>query len=165
MTISFVFGGWDGKKCLNDLHEFSTISKIWYNVSLGCVGDIPSPRYRLDACSVGNRLYFFGGVDSLQKKYSALYEFNLAGKQWKFVEVEGDSPSARSFLKLKEVDNRIILFGGVDDKKRNDIYSLQLLQSTSSRSRLKSNPSISVPSDHSMIEIKSTERQSPVAIL
>ena len=162
-SLRFVFGGWDGKKCLNDLYEFSFTSKIWYNVSLSCVGEVPSPRYRLDACSISNRLYIFGGVDNQQKKYNTLYEFNHHTKQWNNVPVYGSVPSARSFLKLIEVGENIVLFGGVDDKKKNDIYTLELSVSAVVQSSRKSEPSFSLPFDRSMIDAKSVDKYAPVA--
>lgn len=122
----FMFGGWDGKACLNDLLEFSTHSKIWYNISVNAFGQKPSPRYRLEASALNDKMYLFGGVNDHQKKFNTLLEYDPAVKEWAVVEGAGDIPSARSFLRLVSRSQSILLFGGIDDKKRGDLFEVSI---------------------------------------
>ena len=141
----FLFGGWDGKKCLNDFFEFSIESNIWYNVSLYSTGLRPSPRYRLDASEVSGRLYFFGGVNHHHKKFNTLLEYDPYVREWSVLTCTGDTPSPRSFLRLLAHHDLLILAGGVDERKRNDLYIVRVPVRPPPSIRKKSTLSVVLP--------------------
>lgn len=68
----FVFGGWDGKVCLDDFYQYSFNTNIWYNLKRSS-GEKPSPRYRHDALEYMGSLYIFGGVNAGQIRYYILF--------------------------------------------------------------------------------------------
>ena len=35
----YVFGGWDGMNCLDDLFQYSYVTNIWYEIRR-CFGDV-----------------------------------------------------------------------------------------------------------------------------
>lgn len=106
---------------MNDFYEYSIHSRIWYNISVNSFGQKPSPRYRLDSCVVNDRIYFFGGVDHIPKKYNTLYEYDIILKEWSLLDGLGDTPTPRSFLKMVSYEQKLVVFGGFDEKKRNDL--------------------------------------------
>lgn len=70
---------------------------------------------------VADRIFFFGGVDHQPKKFNTLYEFDPMLKEWNVLEGAGEVPTARSFLRMVSKENSILVFGGFDEKKRNDL--------------------------------------------
>eukprot|EP01116_Phalansterium_solitarium_P000120 TRINITY_DN1007_c0_g1_i1.p1 TRINITY_DN1007_c0_g1~~TRINITY_DN1007_c0_g1_i1.p1 ORF type:complete len:371 (+),score=105.35 TRINITY_DN1007_c0_g1_i1:348-1460(+) len=57
----FVFGGYNGKRRLNDTVMYNTVTKLW---SLPHVkGTVPSPRSYHCACVIERKMYIFGGYD------------------------------------------------------------------------------------------------------
>jgi N-acetylneuraminic acid mutarotase len=112
------------------MFEYSIESHIWYNISSSAVGDRPSPRYRLEACAFNNKIYIFGGVNDQQVKFKELYEYDLGLKEWSRVESQGRTVSPRSFHKMIGVGCVMIVFGGIDDRKRNDLHAIKLSKKT-----------------------------------
>ena len=68
----FIFGGWNGNKCLNDLNEYSFLSNIWYNIRK-TKGTKPKPRYRHESIIYQNSIYIFGGISDINEKFNDLY--------------------------------------------------------------------------------------------
>jgi N-acetylneuraminic acid mutarotase len=121
----YVFGGWNGQETVDELFYFSLISNIWYEVRLVC-GIKPKGRYRHTTMILEKSLFVFGGVDQKQRKFNDLYEFLLEKNEWRTVEVKGNIPTPRSFHQSVNVENRLFVFGGTDEKKLNDFYYLIL---------------------------------------
>lgn len=119
----YIFGGWNGFETLDELFYFSVISNIWYEVRL-VIGAKPKGRYRHSSVIVGKSLFIFGGVDQKQKKFNDLFEFIIERSEWRLVETKGSLPTPRSFHEMGSFENRIFIFGGVDDKKLNDVYRI-----------------------------------------
>lgn len=44
----FIFGGWDGSSCLDDLYEYSYVTNTFYEIRR-CSGLKPKARYRHEA--------------------------------------------------------------------------------------------------------------------
>jgi len=57
----FVFGGYNGKRRLNDIHMFNSESKQWSVPHVKGIG--PTPRSYHCACVIDKRMYIFGGYD------------------------------------------------------------------------------------------------------
>lgn len=155
----FIFGGWDGKKCLNDFYEFSLEASIWYNISLNSVGQRPSPRYRLDGCEIGGRLYFFGGVNNEQKKFNTLYEYDPEVREWAVIEGSGEIPTARSFLRVLPHQNLLVLAGGVDETKKNDVYLVSMPVRHRTTIRKKSSVSVASLSGNASPDISKSPKE------
>lgn len=58
----FLFGGFTGKKCLNDSWLYNTASDEWK--SLGVIGGAPNERAGYGCVLVGNKLLFIGGFET-----------------------------------------------------------------------------------------------------
>lgn len=72
----YVFGGWDGKVCLDDFYQYSFNTNIWYSLKRSS-GEKPSPRYRHDALAYMGSLYIFGGVNASQLRYNIKKYYKL----------------------------------------------------------------------------------------
>jgi len=64
----YIFGGWNGKTCMDDFYQYSFHTNIWYNLKISS-GEKPCPRYRHETLVYGNSLYLFGGVNESQLRY------------------------------------------------------------------------------------------------
>ena len=60
----YMFGGWNGKKALNDLHMLDTEEMKWYEPET--TGRIPACRNNHTTAVVGNKIYIHGGHDGMQ---------------------------------------------------------------------------------------------------
>lgn len=106
----FVFGGWDGKKCLNELLQYSFSSNFWY-ISNDVIGNLPSSRYRHDSTIWNENLIVFGGISENQIRYNDLFMLNIIKKEWKEIETKGCIPSPRTFHKIICFENSIFCLG------------------------------------------------------
>jgi len=121
-----LFGGWDGKKCLNDLYQYSYLTNIWYELKTN--GEQPCPRYRHESLVYKNSLYVFGGVNENQLRFNDLYQFFFERKEWKKIVVTGCVPSPRTFHRIGNYSNLLILIGGFDGERKNDLFFITLDQ-------------------------------------
>lgn len=120
----FVFGGWDGKKCLNDLYQYSFITNIWYELKNS--GEQPSPRYRHEGVVFRNSFFIFGGVNESQTRFNDLYQFSFEIKEWKRINATGCIPTPRTFHRITIHSNLLISVGGFDGTKKNELFFLAL---------------------------------------
>jgi len=60
----FIFGGWDGTNCLDDLFEFSFVTNMIYEIRRTS-GYKPKARYRHEALIYNDDMFIFGGIDHL----------------------------------------------------------------------------------------------------
>ena len=106
----YVFGGWNGKKCLNDFYEYSCESQLWYEIKLFS-GMNPSDRYRAEGAICDNNLYIFGGVNSKQIRFNDLYEFSILSREWRKIAFHEPEkvPSARTFHSMTFVDKNLLI--------------------------------------------------------
>lgn len=68
----YIFGGWDGNKCLNDFYEYSFDSNIWYDLRRSA-GERPTPRYFSASEVFENHLVISGGVSEKKEVYFLLH--------------------------------------------------------------------------------------------
>jgi len=116
----YIFGGWNGNNCMNDMYELNLETQIWSRVEY--TGEAPGTR-----CSHGatvyndgrySRMTVFGGyaiekAEETCKGYlNDLYEFQFATKNWKRVHATGKVPSPRSRFKMAAHKDSIYLFAG-----------------------------------------------------
>ena len=121
----FLFGGWDGTKCLNDLYQYSFLTNIWYELK-GTLGEKPLPRYRHEGIVYKNSFYVFGGVNENQNRFNDLFQFVFDRKEWRKIAVNGCIPTPRTFHRMANYGNLMISVGGFDGERKNDIYFLAL---------------------------------------
>lgn len=113
----YVFGGYDGKRRLNDFVRFSFTSRSWSAVK--CNSSTPSPRDRHTLTLVDDSLYLCGGFyDSFM--LSELYKFDTNVNQWELLPDDGPSPrhshAAVAYMKS------LYIFGGYDGDYQNDLH-------------------------------------------
>ena len=119
-----VFGGWNGKKALNDLHIFDFQSGIWQQLEPS--PDTPSARNNHATAVLDNKPFYHGGHDGtkwLSDMYilscnSSCQEDSVESRpfadslSWSRAQTSGVHPSARACHTLSRVGRKIYLFGG-----------------------------------------------------
>lgn len=66
----FIFGGWNGRERLNDIHILDTKTGVWSRPHVG--GDLPYPRAGMTLTALRGRLYLFGGSGTSSKCFNDL---------------------------------------------------------------------------------------------
>lgn len=122
-----LFGGFDGKKWLNDLHILDMNSLVWTQPKV--FGPSPQPRQYHTADIIGNTLYIFGGYNG-SAWLSDLITLDFDKMTWQLPYVKGDAPSAREGHSMCAVGKYLYLYGGWDGSALSDLYRLdtQLLE-------------------------------------
>ncbi|CAD8099772.1 unnamed protein product [Paramecium sonneborni] len=119
----FIFGGWDGTSCLDEMYEYSFVTNTFYEIRR-CSGQKPKARYRHEALVYNSNMFLFGGVDHLQIRYNDLHQYNFKKREWIKINTSGSIPSARTFHKLVNLENQFFLLGGYDGQRLNDMYTI-----------------------------------------
>ena len=120
----YVFGGWNGKKALNDLCVLNFNTQTWSHRDL--TGNGPSSRNNHSIAMVGIKLFIHGGHDGMQW-LSDLYTLDTDTGRWDLPTISGAPPSARACHTLTRVGRKLYMFGGYDGSKCfNDIDILDL---------------------------------------
>jgi N-acetylneuraminic acid mutarotase len=89
-------------------------------------GTIPSERYGHSAVVIENKMYVFGGCDSLGRFNNDLFVYNFDKKRWKQLTPSGTLPKARHFHTAVVHDGCIWVFGGKSNGYMNDLLCLNL---------------------------------------
>ena len=119
-----VFGGWNGKKALNDLHIFDYQSGIWQTVEP--TQDTPAARNNHATVMIDNKLFVHGGHDGakwLSDMYiltcNSTYQEDSVearsfadGLSWSRAQTSGYHPAPRACHSLSRVNRKIYLLGG-----------------------------------------------------
>jgi N-acetylneuraminic acid mutarotase len=71
-----LFGGWDGRDTLNDLHSYDFEEQEW--TQLRATGAKPSHRYRHTAVIYQDSMFIFGGVDKEHSRFNDLQRLDLS---------------------------------------------------------------------------------------
>ncbi|XP_073515612.1 kelch domain-containing protein 1-like [Phyllobates terribilis] len=131
----FVFGGVfprphpipDG--CSDSLYIFDPLHEIWYKPIVQ--GDKPAARSGHSACLLDRELYIFAGWDT-PVIFNDLYVLDLGLMEFSRVEVEGSSPTPRSWHSAACVSNsRFLIHGGFDGNRTlNDTYIFNTVTKT-----------------------------------
>lgn len=88
-----MFGGWNGKKGLNDLHVLDVESMTWSVPTV--TGTPPTTRNNHATFVVGSKLYVHGGHDG-SKWLADLHVLDTEKMEWGIPAVAGTPPSARA---------------------------------------------------------------------
>lgn len=95
----FVFGGWDGKKSMNDLWLFDSATFTWRRPK--CSGKPPTPRQNLSMVDLSSNagspsLLLYGGYtvmpDALPVYNKDVYVFDIASMAWSRPRLVGEYP-------------------------------------------------------------------------
>mmetsp|Transcript_2484 Transcript_2484/g.6503 ORF Transcript_2484/g.6503 Transcript_2484/m.6503 type:complete len:493 (-) Transcript_2484:273-1751(-) len=76
----FIFGGWNGKERLNDIHVLDTMTGTWTKPDVG--GDKPYPRAGMTLTALRGRLYLFGGSGTSSKCFQDLQILDRKQMAW-----------------------------------------------------------------------------------
>jgi N-acetylneuraminic acid mutarotase len=120
----YVFGGWNGKRALNDLYVLDTATMTW--TALEASGRLLPCRNNHTTAVVDNRIYVHGGHDGSQW-LADLFILDTRSTTWIKPEISGTPPSARACHTMSRVDRTLIIFGGYDGSRCfNDIELLDM---------------------------------------
>jgi N-acetylneuraminic acid mutarotase len=115
----YLFGGWNGKKALNDLFIFNLETFKWSEPEV--TGSKPGLRNNHATCTQGKYMYLHGGHNG-DVWLDDLYIFDTTNFIWNKINVNGEVPLARACHTLSRVDRKLYMFGGYDGGKcYNDI--------------------------------------------
>eukprot|EP00439_Symbiodinium_sp_Y106_P021504 s2689_g2.t1 len=119
----YLFGGWNGKRALNDLHVLDVASGTWSEVLPS--GSAPSARNNHTTAVVDSRLVVHGGHDGNKwvadmhiletSPQSGVSKFE--GLVWHKAPTSGTPPSARACHTLTRLAHKLYMFGGYDGAK------------------------------------------------
>mmetsp|Transcript_5359 Transcript_5359/g.16717 ORF Transcript_5359/g.16717 Transcript_5359/m.16717 type:complete len:526 (-) Transcript_5359:145-1722(-) len=118
----YMFGGYDGAKCFNDMDIIDLETMTWMQPALS--GTLPQARNAHTMTVIGARLYLFGG-HSGNKHLTDLHVFDTQRLQWSQPEILGTPPPGLRGHTANLIGHKIFLFGGYDGKGRtNELYIL-----------------------------------------
>ena len=128
--VLYLFGGHDGIRHLNDLHQFDTLTSTWTEIKYK--DKLPNGLRGHSANCIGSSLYIFGGYDG-EMRSNELICFNLESKKW-YLPVESTTNKSLGFMNGRQRHstntygaNHIIIFGGFDGKTMlNDVYIIDI---------------------------------------
>jgi leucine-zipper-like transcriptional regulator 1 len=119
-----VFGGWNGKRALNDLHVFDYQAGVWQQCE--SMPDCPSTRNNHATAVVDNKLFIHGGHDGsrwLSDMYiltcnTSYQEDSMESRSfcesltWTRAQTSGVHPAARACHTMSRIGRKIYLCGG-----------------------------------------------------
>lgn len=80
----FIFGGWNGRERLNDVHILDTTTSTWTCPTVG--GVLPHPRAGMTLTALRGRLFLFGGSGTSSKCFHDLQILDRKEMAWLDVE-------------------------------------------------------------------------------
>jgi len=123
----FIFAGYGGKtqKYLNDMCQFSFETESWTITE----HTPPSPRSRMRLVEFNDKIYIFGGWNK-QEHFNHLYQYDIARRRWKEVELAIDPSEGKIGQHSMVVFNNILyIFAGYSSSVQsstNDLYAYRL---------------------------------------
>jgi len=110
-----VFAGWNGRKTMNDLHEFDLETCNWKTITPK--GQV-MPQSRDSHCAVvyQGKMYILGGGDG-KNRLNDMYEYDIASETWTKVFYLGEVNAARAGHVACQFNDKLIIFGGGDGVK------------------------------------------------
>ena len=104
----YVFGGWDGKKIVNNAYMFNPNDNTWIEIT-----PMPTPRSHAGAVAVGRNIYVIGGWDGKQSiSVNEVYQPDSTDidSQWSN---SISLPSGRYAMGISSIADIIFLIGGI----------------------------------------------------
>jgi leucine-zipper-like transcriptional regulator 1 len=139
-----VFGGWNGKQGLSDVHVLSLSKMEWFVPRI--LGDPPTPRNNHATFVVGSKLFVHGGHDGsdwLSDMYVLEVGTDAESSTWRWTRpsLSGSAPSARACHCIVVHGRKAFCFGGYDGARCfNDMDELDLDTLTWSRLKVLGDP-------------------------
>ncbi|KAK6589258.1 hypothetical protein RS030_213317 [Cryptosporidium xiaoi] len=121
----YLFGGYDGNKCYNDLWVYDIDNKSWSEIEM--IERIPKSRNGHSTITCSKGVLIFGGHTG--KEYlSDVILYIPEQNEFTYPNIYGIAPSSRKGHSMTLLDDfNIIMFGGYDGKNRlNDLYILDI---------------------------------------
>jgi leucine-zipper-like transcriptional regulator 1 len=116
-----LFGGFDGSRWLNDMHEFDFGTNTWTEIS--AQGTLPSVRSCPAWAKDETHVYIQGGYDGVERK-ADFFACDLATYTWKEMPCLGTPPSPRYFHSCCLYGHKMYLYGGYSGNERlADMYA------------------------------------------
>jgi len=120
----YMFGGYDGAKCFNDMDILDVETMTWIQPALS--GTQPQARNAHTMTVIAAKLFLFGG-HSGNKHLTDLHVFDTQKLQWSQPEILGTPPPGLRGHTANLIGYKIFLFGGYDGKGRtNELYVLDV---------------------------------------
>ena len=111
-----LFGGFDGKKWLNDMYEFDFTTKTWKTII--AKGALPSVRSCPAWAKDDTHVYIQGGYDGVERKVD-FFACNLNTYTWKEMPCHGGTPpSPRYFHSCCLYGDKMYTYGGYSGSER-----------------------------------------------
>jgi len=118
----YMFGGYDGAKCFNDMDILDLETMTWMHPTLA--GTPPQARNAHTMTVIGTNLYLFGG-HSGNKHLTDLHLFDTSKLMWSQPDIQGTPPPGLRGHTATLIGHKILFFGGYDGKGRtNELYIL-----------------------------------------
>lgn len=114
-----VFGGYDGKKWLCDLHKFDINSLVWSQPHFA--GLTPQPRQYHAAQIIDTKLYIYGGFNGLVW-LKDLVIADLKEMKWKYPATYGSQPSAKEGLAMAAINKSLFIHGGWNGMPNGELH-------------------------------------------
>ena len=114
-----VFGGYDGKKWLCDLHKFDINSLVWSQSTLN--GYTPQPRQYHAAQIIDSNLYIYGGYNG-SVWLKDLVVADLIEMKWKYPITYGNQPTAKEGLAMAAINRHLFVHGGWNGMPNGDLH-------------------------------------------
>mmetsp|Transcript_3978 Transcript_3978/g.6024 ORF Transcript_3978/g.6024 Transcript_3978/m.6024 type:complete len:759 (+) Transcript_3978:1-2277(+) len=116
-----LFGGFDGKRWLNDLHTLEISSLVWKQVRV--LGAAPQPRQYHTSEVIGSSLYIFGGYNG-SHWLGDLVILDLNEMKWIYPRCKGESPSGKEGHSMAAIQNYLYVFGGWNGCSLSELHRL-----------------------------------------
>jgi N-acetylneuraminic acid mutarotase len=110
----YIFGGWNGKKALNDLHVCVIDTMTW--IPFAAAGAAPTARNNHTSTKVGHKLFVHGGHGGASW-LDDLHILDTKTKRWSKPDIPPIIPPARACHTLTKVGTKLYMFGGYDGAK------------------------------------------------
>jgi N-acetylneuraminic acid mutarotase len=120
-----VFGGFDGKRWLSDLHKFDTQTLMWSQQNMQ--GDPPQPRQYHAASIIGSNLYIYGGFNG-SYWLSDLVVVDIQEGRWNYPITYGNQPCAKEGLAMAAVETYLFVHGGWNGITNSDLHRFDTLK-------------------------------------
>lgn len=119
----YIFGGFEGKKWLNDLHRFDTSSFVWSQPRV--LGSAPQPRQYHTSVSVKDSMFIFGGYNG-SGWLKDLIVLDLKSLKWQYPKTYGEVPTGREGHTMVNIQDYLYIFGGWDGMTIGDMYRVNV---------------------------------------
>ncbi|GKY99247.1 hypothetical protein MPSEU_000880000 [Mayamaea pseudoterrestris] len=110
-----IFGGFDGSRWMNDMHEFCFQTSTWKSIQ--AKGTLPSARSCPAWAKDSTHVYLQGGYDGVERK-SDFFACELSSYTWTELANLGTPPSPRYFHSCCLHGNNMYCYGGYSGSER-----------------------------------------------